>query len=79
VTQQKARLEGLLVGAERSFKQFADLLNPEQREGIQQSMEAARAAITNMKLEEIQQALERLSDATKALTDVALYDPKWVL
>ncbi len=71
----KARLEGLLASNEKTFREFADLLTPQQQEESQQVFAEGKAALATDDTAVIQNALDRLGGVSKTLTEVALYDP----
>jgi len=71
----KARLEGLLASNDKTFREFADLLSPQQQEEAQQVFSEGKAALATDDTAVIQNALDRLGGVSKTLTEVALYDP----
>ncbi|RMG45265.1 MAG: molecular chaperone DnaK [Acidobacteria bacterium] len=74
-SRAKARLEGLLETNRRTYKEFEQLLSPEQRQEIKQVFARCKTALASEDATAIQQALDMLGDVARILSDVALYDP----
>ena len=70
----RAKVEGLLETNEKTFKEFAALLNPQQQEEIRGFLQSARSALKTENAD-LEPALEKLSRASQILTEIALYDP----
>jgi molecular chaperone DnaK len=79
LTQSKARLEGLMASTEKTFKEFLDLLGAPQQEDIRKVLADAKTALGGVDPVAIQQVVERLTAAGQTLTEVAMYDPKWIM
>src|SRR5262245_65628919 len=68
------RLEGLLQNTVRSFSEFGWMLAAEDQELVRMALERARTAVTSDDGTEVRQALERLENAARLITD-AMFRP----
>ena len=71
----QSRLDSLLDSNEKSFAEFGNLLEEEQRNQVKEALQEARRAMQGNNLEESTESLGRLGDAARILTDVILYNP----
>jgi len=71
----KARLEGMTTSNEKTFREFATLLSEAQQQGIEAILKQAKTALTTDDADVVQAALEQLSEVSRTLAEVALYDP----
>ncbi|MEM7246148.1 MAG: molecular chaperone DnaK [Acidobacteriota bacterium] len=74
LTKLKGRLEGLLTSSGRTFKEFGNMLSPEDSERVENALEAARSAVAKSDMGALGEALVGLEKAGKLLTSVMLYD-----
>ena len=68
------RLEGLLQNTVRSFSEFGWMLSAEDQELVRMALERARTGATSDDGTEVRQALERLENAARLITD-AMFRP----
>jgi molecular chaperone DnaK len=68
------RLEGLLQNTVRSFSEFGWMLSAEDQEMVRMALERARTGATSDDGTEVRQALERLENAARLITD-AMFRP----
>ncbi|HEU4389526.1 MAG TPA: Hsp70 family protein, partial [Blastocatellia bacterium] len=68
------RLEGLLQNTVRSFSEFGWMLSAEDQELVRMALERARTSATSDDGTEVRQALERLENAARLITD-AMFRP----
>ena len=71
----KARLEGLVDSNQKTFNEFGAMLTPDQQAEARQIMEAARTALESGSAGKCTEALEKIAQMGKILSEVILYDP----
>ncbi len=71
----KARLEGLVESNHKTFAEFGSMLGPEQQTTVRRILENARKALDSGSAAECTQALERIGEVGRILSEVILYDP----
>ncbi len=71
----KGRLEGLVDSSQKSFAEFGSMLSPEQQSSVRKILDTARKALAGGSVAECTQALERIAEVGRILSEVILYDP----
>jgi molecular chaperone DnaK len=71
----RARLEGLVESNQKTFAEFGSLLPAEQQAGVRRLLDNARKALDSGSAAECTQALERVAEVGRVLSEVILYDP----
>ncbi len=71
----KGKLQALLETNEKTFKEFHSLLDEARREKVEETFLACKKALGADDGEDVAQALESLSEISRILTEVALFDP----
>jgi molecular chaperone DnaK len=74
-SRSKAKLEGLLQSNQKTYREFSELLPPEQQEEIKTAFEECRTALATEDPDQLNAAIERLGEVARVLTEVALFDP----
>jgi molecular chaperone DnaK len=75
LVRMKSRLESLVDSNRKTFAEFGSMLQPEQQEQVRSILENARKALEHGSAAECTQALERIAEASRVLSEVILYDP----
>jgi molecular chaperone DnaK len=71
----RSRLEGLVDSNQKTFNEFGSMLAPEQQEEVRQILDEAKAALESGSASECTEALEKIAEMGKILSEVILYDP----
>jgi molecular chaperone DnaK len=71
----RARLEGLVDSNQKTFAEFGSMLPANQQGHVRKLLENARKALDSGSAAECTQALERIAEVGRILSDVILYDP----
>ncbi|MCP3982412.1 MAG: molecular chaperone DnaK [bacterium] len=71
----RQRLEGLVESNQRTFNEFGSMLVPDQQREARRILEEARAALDSGSASKCTEALERIAEMSKILSEVILYDP----
>ena len=69
------KLEGMVYTNEKVFREFGKLLNDQDRERVQKSINLARTASTSESKQALNDAIFDLQQASRILTGVMLYNP----
>jgi len=73
--QLKNKLEGMIAGNDRIFREFGDLLQPDERERVEKTMANAREVMTGEDRGPIDDALIDMKGVSRILTQAMLYKP----
>jgi molecular chaperone DnaK len=73
--QARARLEGLVDSNQKTFNEFGSMLAADQQSEVRQILEEAKQALESGSASECTEALEKIADMGKILSEVILYDP----
>jgi molecular chaperone DnaK len=73
--QLKNKLEGMIAGNDRIFREFGDLLQPDERERVDKTMANAREVMTGEDRGPIDDALVDMKGVSRILTQAMLYKP----
>jgi len=71
----RTRLEGLVESNQKTFAEFGAMLTPDQQTSVRKILEAARKTLESGSVAECTQALERIAEVGRILSEVILYDP----
>ncbi len=71
----RARLEGLVDSNHKTFVEFGSMLEEEQRRRIRVILEDAKSALDSGSAGQCTEALEKIAEVGKILSEVILYDP----
>jgi molecular chaperone DnaK len=71
----KARLEGLVDSNQKTFNEFGSMLTEDDQARARQILSDAKAALDSGNASECTEALERIAEMGKILSEVILYDP----
>jgi molecular chaperone DnaK len=71
----RMRLEGLVESNQKTFAEFGAMLPPDQQSNVRKIIETARRALEGGSAAECTQALERIAEVGRILSEVILYDP----
>ncbi|HKQ62549.1 MAG TPA: molecular chaperone DnaK [Candidatus Polarisedimenticolaceae bacterium] len=71
----KARLEGLVDSNQKTFNEFGSMLDTEQQGRVKKILEDARHALDSGSASQCTQALEKIAEMGRILSEVILYDP----
>ncbi|MEW5764460.1 MAG: molecular chaperone DnaK [Acidobacteriota bacterium] len=74
----KMKLERLLESNQRTFAEFGTSLEEEKRQNIEKILEEARRSMAVDNMTRLQEALQQLSAVSRTLSEVILYDPKFM-
>jgi molecular chaperone DnaK len=75
VQKLKLKLERLLENNRKAFKEFGSLLDAEKQSAVEEALKNAQRNLAADNLARMQESLEELSKASRALSEVILYDP----
>jgi len=75
VRQLKNKLEGLIQGNERVFREFGNLLQEDERDRIARTLERAKEVMTEDERGEIDNSLLDMQGVSRILTNAMLYKP----
>jgi molecular chaperone DnaK len=71
----RARLEGLVESSQKTFNEFGSMLAADQQQQARKILEAAKRALDSGSASECTEALEKIAEMGKILSEVILYDP----
>jgi molecular chaperone DnaK len=71
----KARLEGLVDSNQKTFNEFGSMLTEEDQTRAREILSDAKSALESGNASECTEALERIAEMGKILSEVILYDP----
>ena len=71
----RARLEGLVESNQKTFGEFGSMLSPESQAHVRKILDNAKKALESGGAAECTQALEKLAEVGRILSEVILYDP----
>ena len=71
----RARLEGLVESNQKTFGEFGAMLSPDSQGNVRKILDNAKKALESGGAAECTQALEKLAEVGKILSEVILYDP----
>ncbi|MEW6758872.1 MAG: Hsp70 family protein, partial [Acidobacteriota bacterium] len=74
----KMKLERLLESNQRTFAEFGTSLEEEKRQNIEKILEEARRSMAVDNMTRLQESLQQLSAVSRTLSEVILYDPKFM-
>jgi molecular chaperone DnaK len=74
----KMKLERLLESNQRTFAEFGTSLEEEKRQNIEKILEEARRSMAVDNMTRLQESLQQLSAVSRILSEVILYDPKFM-
>jgi len=74
--QLKNKLEGMIAGNDRIFREFGNLLQEDERERIEKTLTNAREVLTGDERGPIDDALIDMKGVSKILTQAMLYKPE---
>jgi molecular chaperone DnaK len=74
--QLKNKLEGMIAGNDRIFREFGNLLQEDERERIEKTLTNAREVLTGDERGPIDDALIDMKGVSKVLTQAMLYKPE---
>jgi molecular chaperone DnaK len=75
LVRMQARVEGLLESNENTFQEFGDLLEPEPRDRVREILHETRRSLQNPSVQVATEALEKLGEASRILSEVILFKP----
>ncbi len=71
----RSRLEGLVESNQKTFNEFGSMLPEDQQVEARRILDAARNALESGNVGECTEALEKIADMGRILSEVILYDP----
>jgi molecular chaperone DnaK len=71
----RARLEGLVESNQKTFSEFGSMLPAEQQQQVRRILDAAKRALDSGSATECTEALEKIAEIGRILSEVILYDP----
>jgi molecular chaperone DnaK len=71
----KARLEGLVDSSQKTFNEFGSMLSEDDQKRARQILVDAKTALESGSASECTEALEKIAEMGKILSEVILYDP----
>jgi len=71
----RARLEGLVESNQKTYNEFGSMLAPEQQSEVRTILDDARKALDSGSASECTEALEKIAEMGRILSEVILYDP----
>ena len=71
----RARLEGLVDSNQKTYNEFGAMLTPEKQAEARSIMEDAKRALESGSASNCTEALEKIAEMGKILSEVILYDP----
>ena len=71
----RARLEGLVESNQKTFNEFGSMLTAEQQREARRILENAKRALESGNPSECTEALEKIAEVGRILSEVILYDP----
>lgn len=76
IRQLKNKLEGLIAGNERVFREFGNLLQEDERDRIGRTLDRAKEVMTEDERGEIDNSLLDMQGVSRILTNAMLYKPE---
>ena len=76
VQKLRMKLEHLLESNQKAFRQFSALLSEEARKQIERAIQKAQKDISSESSSSLSEALQNLTEASRALSEVILYAPQ---
>ncbi|HEV8267991.1 MAG TPA: molecular chaperone DnaK [Thermoanaerobaculia bacterium] len=76
IRQLKNKLEGLISGNDRVFREFGNLLQPDERDRISRTLQHAKEVMAEDSRGEIDNALLDMQGVARILTNAMLYKPE---
>ena len=73
--RSKARLEGLVDSNQKTFNEFGSMLTEDDQARARQILAEARSALDSGHVSECTEALEKIAEMGRILSEVILYDP----
>ena len=71
----RARLEGLVDSNQKTLNEFGAMLSPDKQAEARKIMESAKKALESGSANDCTEALEKIAEMGKILSEVILYDP----
>ena len=71
----RARLEGLVDSNQKTFNEFGAMLEEDDQVRAREILSAAKSALESGKASECTEALEKIAEMGRILSEVILYDP----
>jgi len=71
----RARLEGLVESNEKTYNEFGSMLDPSQQTEARKILDDAKRALDSGSASECTEALEKIAEMGRILSEVILYDP----
>ncbi len=71
--RQKNKLEGLIAGNERVFREFGNLLQPDERDRVSRTLSSAKEVMTREERGDVDNALLDMQGVSRVLTNAMLY------
>ncbi|HXV75052.1 MAG TPA: molecular chaperone DnaK [Candidatus Polarisedimenticolaceae bacterium] len=71
----RARLEGLVESNEKTYNEFGSMLAPDQQAAARKILDRAKKALESGSAAECTEALEKIAEMGRILSEVILYDP----
>jgi molecular chaperone DnaK len=71
----RARLEGLVDSNQKTYNEFGSMLTQDQQSQVHKILEDARKALDSGSASECTEALEKIAEMGRILSEVILYDP----
>jgi len=71
----RARLEGLVDSNQKTFNEFGSMLTSDQQTEVRECLDQARKALESGSASECTEALEKIAEMGRILSEVILYDP----
>jgi molecular chaperone DnaK len=71
----RARLEGLVDSNQKTFNEFGSMLSDEDQSRARQILNEAKHALDSGNASECTEALEKIAEMGRILSEVILYDP----
>ena len=68
-------MEGLVDSNQKTYNEFGSMLTQEQQGQVQKILEDARKALESGSATECTEALEKIAEMGRILSEVILYDP----
>ena len=71
----RGRLEGLVESNQKTLNEFGSMLAPDQQAQVRKILDTARKALDSGSASECTEALEKIAEMGRILSEVILYDP----
>ena len=76
IRQLKNKLEGMIGGNDRIFREFGNLLQPDEKDRVERTLDNAREVLTGDERGPIDDALIDMKGVSRILTQAMLYKPE---